>query len=82
MLYLGPKVFTLFLCMWCKSGNHMWSPNTALFIINSDRHILHAWLDKDYRSPGMLYSVMVQDTSIYRLFCKVLLAEPEEKTFF
>ncbi len=20
---------------------------------NNDRHILHAWLDKDYRSPGM-----------------------------
>ncbi len=22
--------------------------------INNDRHLLHAWLDKDYSSPGML----------------------------
>ncbi len=26
MLYLGPNVSTLFWCMWCKSGNHMWGP--------------------------------------------------------
>ncbi len=25
MVYLGPKVSTLFSCMWCKSGNHMWA---------------------------------------------------------
>ncbi len=31
MLHLGPKVSTLFSCIWCKSGNHMWGPNTPLF---------------------------------------------------
>ncbi len=35
MLYLGPKVSSLFSCMWCKSGNHMRGPNTPYFTPSS-----------------------------------------------
>ncbi len=35
MLYLGPKVSTLFSLMWCKSGNHMRGPTPPYFTPSS-----------------------------------------------
>ncbi len=41
----------------------MWSWSMSLYrhltITNNGRHILHAWLDKDYRLPGMMHTVDV-----------------------
>ncbi len=34
MLYLGPKVTTLFSCLWCKSGNNIVGPKQPLILPN------------------------------------------------
>ncbi len=47
------------MCVNVKDSFDVVMVNTNLLIplksTNNDRHILHAWLDKDYKSSGMTF---------------------------
>ncbi len=70
------------MCVNVKDSFDMVMFNSTLLLLlstNNDRHILHTWLDKNYRSPGMYYNLCsLSNVNVNNLHSKIMTLKNSE----